>query len=439
MVFDTTILGSNPSAPAKIMIKKISNNLFFQKIKKILFPFYKSKEISFIFDVLEKDKPKNKKVAMFVGGCVRNYILGKKIDDIDIATILTPKEIKKKFENTNVKIIETGIEHGSITLLLNNFKFELTTLRRDIKTDGRFAEISYTDDWEEDSGRRDITINAIYLDRKGKIYDPQSGLKDLNSNKVKFIGDPSKRIQEDYLRIIRFLRFALKYDSNTDQLTIEALKLNLNGIKFLSKERVLNELFKILKLTNFKNIFKHPNKKLIFLLIFPELKYLDRYKKIDLIQNLKIDINLTLAILLIDGTVNHEYFCHKYKVSNEIKDYLSILSKNFLDCRKDKNYFKKDLSKNIYYLGKDTVKNLAKLMFFVNKNALEKEISKSLDIIEKNNIPKFPFDGKYLINLGLSEGRNIGKAIKILEKEWVENKFFIKDSRAQEIIKKVKN
>ena len=216
MVFDTIILGSNPSAPAKN--KMLFSINIIKKIKEIIFPFYKSKELKKIFSLMSKDVPKNKQVAMFVGGCVRNYLNNKKIDDIDIATILSPSEIKEKFKNSDIRIIDTGIEHGSLTLIYNKCKFEITTLRKDVKTDGRHAEILLTDSWLEDSNRRDITINSIYLDNRGKIYDPHSGVDDLKNNVVKFIGDPNVRIQEDYLRIIRFLRFAIQYDSSIDVL-----------------------------------------------------------------------------------------------------------------------------------------------------------------------------------------------------------------------------
>ena len=161
MVFDTTILGSNPSAPAKLMNKILKNIKLFKQVKLLLFPFYRSPEIKKIFHILEKGQSKNKRVAMFVGGCVRKHILGEEVDDIDIATILSPDEIKKKFSNTDVKVIETGVEHGTLTLLLKNKKFEITTLRKDIKTDGRHAEVSFTEDWQLDSERRDFTFNAI--------------------------------------------------------------------------------------------------------------------------------------------------------------------------------------------------------------------------------------------------------------------------------------
>ena len=291
---------------------------------------------------------------MFVGGCVRNYILNDRIDDIDVATIFTPDELKEKFKNSEFKIIETGVEHGSITLICNNSKFELTTLRKDKNTDGRHAEVDYIDDWKKDSERRDFTINAIYLDNKGKIFDPQMGVKDLKNKIIKFIGDPSKRIEEDFLRIIRFIRFSLQYNySSFESSTIAAIKLNLIGIKSLSKERILNELFKILKLKNFRDINQSKDLKDIFLLIFSELKYIDRLNKNDsFLTSLVLDINSMLAVLLIDERDNHEYFCHKYKTSNHIKERLNFFSEQYKNCIENKKYFKNNLKKNIYFFGK---------------------------------------------------------------------------------------
>ena len=176
------------------LLKKIN---FFYKIKKIFFPFFRSKDVRKLFNILEKDKNKDSQTAMFVGGCVRNFLTGENIDDIDIATIFSPEEIKEKFKKSEFKIIDTGVEHGSVTAIVNKSKFEITTLRKDIKTDGRYAEVSYIDDWKKDSERRDFTINAIYLDRRGKIYDPQNGRNDLEKKEVKFIGDALLRIEED--------------------------------------------------------------------------------------------------------------------------------------------------------------------------------------------------------------------------------------------------
>ena len=443
MVFGTTILGSNPSAPARTM-KKISLDFdLINKFKNIFFPFYKSKEVKKLFGILEQGEPKNKKLAMFVGGCVRNYILKNVIDDLDLATVFTPEEIKAKFKNTSFKVIETGVEHGSVTILLNNYKFELTTLRRDVSTDGRHAEVKFTDDWKEDSNRRDFTINAIYLDKNGKLFDPQLGEKDLQNNVVKFIGDPGKRIEEDYLRIIRFIRFSIQYDHNIlESSTINAIKLNLIGIKKLSKERILKELLKILSLKNFTNIFKNQELKNIFLIIFPEFKNLDRIKKLSYFSEeslLRIDTNMILAILLLDDSDNFLYFCHKYKVPNLTKNKLELLSRFFQEVKEDKNFFKKNIKKNTYFLGKDFLKSLAILLFFENKSFKYKELNLIFKDIEVTSVPKFPFDGEFLKKRGFTEGKKIGLALKELEGDWVKNNFSLSEDNINTILEKVKN
>ena len=441
MVFDTTILGSNPSAPARQMNIINSKNSLIKKIKNKFFPFYKSKEIKIIFDILEKNKAEDKNVVMFVGGCVRKHIQNEVIDDIDLATTLSPDEVKKKFINTQIKVIETGITHGSLTLILNEKKFEITSLRKDIKTDGRHAEISFTDNWQLDSERRDFTLNAIYLDQKGNIFDPQLGLNDLKRGIIKFIGDPNKRIEEDYLRIIRFIRFALQYNHKTfENSTLEAIKLNLNGIKKLSKERILSELFKILTLKNFLNINKNKEIKNIFSIIFPEFKYISRLEKFDLIKNnLKLNKTQILAVLLIENSNNVEYFCHKYNVSNILKEKLFKISELYNCCKEDKNFFKSKLKTNIYLFGKDSLRDLNLLIFFINKKMnYEKEFLKNFKLIEQVKLPKFPYDGNYLINKGLSEGIKVGQILKELEKDWIDNNFSIKEKDVDEKISKLK-
>ena len=156
---------------------------FAKKIKRSLFPFYKSKELKFVFRTLQKGFSNKTIVARFVGGCVRKYLTNDEIDDIDIATTLSTDEIKERFKSTNFKVIDTGVKHGTVTLISDQLKLELTTLRKDIKTDGRHAEVEYIDDWRLDSERRDFTINAIYLDINGNFFDPQKGIIDMKFEK----------------------------------------------------------------------------------------------------------------------------------------------------------------------------------------------------------------------------------------------------------------
>ena len=411
-----------------------------KNLKKKFFPFYKNKDLQFVFKKLQEGYQGQPKKAMFVGGCVRKHLLNEDIDDIDIATSLTTDQIKEKFKDTKYKVIDSGIKHGTVTLVLKKLKLELTTLRKDIKTDGRHAEIEYTDDWQEDSNRRDFTINAIYLDADGKIFDPQLGIHDLKNFIVKFIGDPQKRIEEDYLRIIRFIRFSLLYKNEIEKKIIEVIKLNLNGIKKISKERILVELFKILNTKNFKKLNNNQSLKEIFLLIFPEFKYFERLNKLNEITSSGIfDKTIFLSILLIDEKNNHEYFLHKYNVSNNLKDDLNLITKNYLNSLENKNFFKKDLKKNIFYFGKKHLELLSLVCFSINRKIKLDDYSDILNNIKKISLPQFPFDGNYLIDKGIKEGKSVGKTLKLIQDEWLNNGFNISNQRISEIIDKQKN
>ena len=411
-----------------------------KKISRTFFPFYKNSEIKFVFKKLEQDNINEQRLAMFVGGCVRKYLSNKEIDDIDIATVFTTEQIKAKFNNTKFKVVDSGIRHGTVTLISNRLKLELTTLRKDLKTDGRHADVEYINNWQIDSERRDFTINAIYLDNKGKIFDPQGGVNDLKNNFVKFIGNPQKRIQEDYLRIIRLIRFSLEYGSEIEEKIAQIVKLNLDGIKKISKERILNELFKILQIKHFIKINNKRNLKELFILIFPELKNLDRLKRLDKISKTsEFSKEILLSVILIDNKDNHEYFSHKYKISNDLKDQLNLIAKNFATLQLDKKFFSTDLKKNIYFYGKEHLIALNILNFSVNGKIKLNDYKIIFNKITDFDIPKFIFDGNFLKENGMQEGSLIGKTLKLIESEWLKNDFKISEKRALEIIEKQKN
>ena len=411
-----------------------------QVLKKLFFPFYKSENIKQIFKILNEGSKEQQ--AMFVGGSVRKYLLSQKVDDIDIATTLKPDEIIKKFENSKIIVKKTGIEHGTLTLVLGNKHFEITTLRKDISTDGRHASVLFTDDWEDDSKRRDFTFNAIYLDSNGKIFDPQSGVNDLKNKKVKFIGNPDERIKEDYLRILRFIRFSIEYSNfDFEKDTLRAIQKNLSGIAKLSKERIYSELKKILKLKNFNEIQKNHEFLKIFNLIFPEFKYLDRVKNLYVISKLKPEIlnkNNILASLLIDGSNNHEYFSHKYNIENETKDHLNFCAKNFKEIQVNKNFFKKDLKKNIFIFGKNRVKSLLFLYNVIKKNPKNDELIENISKIENISVPEFPITGEYLLDKGIKSGKKMGYAIQEIKNKWLENNFNLDDEQLSKTIRKFK-
>ena len=408
-----------------------------EKIKKSFFPFYRSAKTKKIFRILNTE---NDKQAMFVGGCVRKHILNQKIDDIDIATTLTPDEIIKRFQNSDIKVKKTGIDHGTLTLVLDNQKFEITTLRRDVSTDGRHANIKFTENWREDSERRDFTINAIYLDQKGKFFDPQFGLKDLKNNKVKFIGDPDKRIREDYLRILRFLRFSIQYRSfDIDDQTQKAIKLNLNCITKLTKERVYSELEKIVKLKNFYELFKNKFLIDIFKLVFPEFIYLDRIKKLEKLKSIskvEIDRNIIFSSMLLDYSNNHQYFFHKYNISNEMKDDLNLYAKLLKEIKFNEEFFSKELKRNIFLYGNEQIKNIFLIYNIVIKKNLNSKINENLLKINKTLIPKFPVTGTILLKEGVKSGRKVGFILKKIEEKWIENNFKINDDEIKDLIKR---
>ena len=417
-------------------------------IKKYIFPFYKSKDLKKLFQLLEKNHAgrKQEDAAMFVGGCVRNFLNKKKIDDIDIATIYSTEEIKDKLKHSDFKVFDTGVDHGSLTVTLGKQKYELTTLRKDIRSDGRHSKIEIISDWKEDSNRRDFTINAIYMSKDGKLFDPQNGIDDLRNNIIKFIGDPQTRIKEDFLRIIRYLRFSIQYQSIVDDSTLEAIRLNLNGIKKISKERILNEFTKILNLKNFYKINDNEKLKSIFLLIFPEIKYLNRIKKT--VSDEKIfyeNIINKFALLTVDETNNYEYFCHKYKTSNKVSERIKVIAKEYSLIKKDKKYFETNIKKMLYFLGKETVEILNLLQYAdkiqkdveVNKKKYE-VFSTTKERINKIKIPKFPYDGEYLKQRGFSEGELLGKTLKLIEIEWVDQNFSISEKKLYEILENQK-
>ena len=385
---------------------------------------------------MQEGFPNETVTARFVGGCVRKYLTNDEIDDIDIATILTSEEIIEKFKDTSFKVIETGVKHGTVTLISEKLKLEITTLRKDVETDGRHAEVEYIDNWKLDSERRDFTINAIYLDINGKIFDPQMGLVDLKNNNVKFIGDPQKRIEEDYLRIIRFIRFKIMYDTKVETTTNNAIKQNLDGIKKISKERILIELYKILDLKNFLNINKSVYLREIFTLIFPEFENLKRLNRLlEIHYHTKVSRDLMLAALLIDEKNNHEYFGHKYNVSKNIKDQLNLTAKNLKIMKNNKSFFNQDLEKNIYLNDKNHLITLNILNYVMNSKFNLRDFFQTFKKILKSKVHQFPINGQYLISNGMQQGTQIGKVLKKIEDDWFNNNFKISKDQVKEIIR----
>ena len=374
-----------------------------------------------------------------VGGCVRKLITEEKIDDMDIAINIEPEKIKKVLVEQKIKFVETGIKYGTITALINDFKFEITSLRKDLSTDGRHAKVEFTSNWEQDAQRRDFTINAIYSDISGEVYDPLNGIEDLKNGIIKFIGDPNQRIQEDYLRILRYLRFYTQYNKNKfhDEIAIKAIKRNLDGLAKISRERILEELFKMMKLNNFSKLFEDEFCRFIILSILPQLRNYNRIKILNKISykiKKQIDKILLLSILIVDETDNCNFFLYKYQLSNEDKKRILFIKNSFKNYSKQYLYSKKNLLKLTYLSDKSSVIELLIFLIFVNPKKIS-NIENLIDYIKEKTIPEFPINAKFLKEeFNFLEGKQLGDALKKLEKQWIDNGFKIDKGNVKSLL-----
>ena len=420
----------------KALLKKIFQNKKISSNKDLKFLELKNnKGVNKIFGAINNYNETSE--IRYVGGCVRKILNDEKTDDIDLATNLTPDQVKQCLDKNQIKFFETGIEHGTITAVIDDQNFEITTLRKDVKTDGRHAVVEYTTNWKEDSLRRDFSINSIYSDLDGNLYDPNSGHKDLNVGIIKFIGDPETRIKEDYLRIIRYLRFYTEYSKIDHEINIiKIIKKNIEGLGKISKERQFNELKKILKLDNFLKLFKNKTSCELFSLIFPQLKNFKKLSKLSKPQEKILknkSLNFVISFLVIDETDNSDYFVYKYNLPNELKDKINFLKNNLLNKDSTKIFNKKDLQKIFYYEGKSSTIDLIDFNLLYFKQS--KKLSELKTYFEKLDKPEFPIKAQLLINdYGLKEGRELGQKLKNLEMKWIENNFNLSKKDMEKVL-----
>ena len=363
--------------------------------------------------------------TQFVGGCVRKAIEGKLTTDIDLATVYKPEKIKKILLKNNYKVLDSAIKYGSITTFSKNYKYEITSLRKDIKPDGRHTKIQLTNNWIEDSLRRDFTINAIYCDKFGKIFDPLSGINDLKNKKINFIGSADLRIKEDYLRILRYIRFSLEYNFNIkDRNTIRIINKNIKFLKFISKERLLVELKKILELKNLLNINNKNYFKKILNRVY-KIKFFDRLNRVEIL-NKKLRLNLNylqiLSILLVGYNKKNIYFSKEFRLSNKDKDYLNFIYEQF-KLLKNKSYDYQTIRRQLYFYNKDLTLGFLNFIFCIKKEINLKNFIKYILFIKKFKVPKFPISGDFLIKKGFKEGKTLGKKLEFLKDSWIKNNF----------------
>ena len=375
----------------------------------------------------------------YVGGSIRKIINNEKVDDIDLATNIIPEKICEILKENKISFYESGINHGTITAKIEQDKFEITTLRKDVLTDGRHAQVEYSRDWHEDASRRDFTFNAIYADLHGNLYDPFDGKKDLKLGIVKFIGDPDKRIKEDYLRILRYVRFFLNYSKKDhDENLKKIIKRNINGISKISSDRLIDELKKLFLSSGFLKLSKDKFCQEIISLIFPQLIKMSIFQNIN-DHSKKIieqkDFIFLISLMIIDSTDNSEYFIYKYNISNEDKKRIRFLS-NIYSKNLDKDLFKeKNLWKIFYFNGKNSLIDLINFQIFQNKK-LDKKLIQLKNFFNNQEVPKLEIGAKTLIEkFNYKEGKELGNKLKEIEQFWIENSFKITDQELNKIVK----
>ena len=375
----------------------------------------------------------------YVGGCLRKILNNEKVDDIDLATNLNPFEVSEILKKDNINFYESGIEHGTITAIIDEHKFEITSLREDIFTDGRHAKVKFSKDWKKDASRRDFTINSIYSDLDGNLFDPFNGKKDIEIGQVSFIGNAEKRIKEDYLRILRYLRFFLNYSKQPHkEEVIKIIKTNINGISLISKERLLDELKKLLKSNQLEKLSKDSLSIDLILLIFPELKNLKSV--IDIIEVKKklfveLDLIFVLFLMIIDETDNLDYFLYKYNLSKKEQKRAKVISNFYNEKKESKILNEVNLNKVLYYNGKQAVLDILNFKIIKTKKA-DKKLLNLLELFKSKATPSLPIGANLLMTrYKIPEGRQLGSTLKLIEEEWIRNNFEISNKQIDNIVK----
>jgi tRNA nucleotidyltransferase/poly(A) polymerase len=396
----------------------------------------KKTEIEKIFNAISSFSKKSE--IRYVGGCVRKIIKKEKVDDIDLAVNLNPIEVCEVLNKNDIKFYESGIAHGTVTALINNSKFEITSLRKDIDTDGRHSKVEFSENWKEDASRRDFTINSIYADIEGNLFDPFDGKKDLENGEITFIGDAETRIKEDYLRVLRYVRFFLNYSKKKhNPKIIKIIKKNLNGFSKISSERLLDELQKLLKSEGFLKLSKDKDCLEIITLIFPQLKNISIFRNLNNFarENIfNLDFIFLISLMIVDGTDNVDYFIYKFNLSKKNQKRLLFLNNFYINKLTTKTFTEKNLNKIFYFNGKEALMDIIYFKIFKSKK-VDKKLVEMIKTFNNKEIPIMPLKAITLMTkYNIPEGKELGKRIKIIEEFWVNNNFKISEKEVEKII-----
>jgi poly(A) polymerase len=346
-------------------------------------------------------------LTRYVGGAVRDDLLGLPVSDVDLATRISPEEVVARLEKARIKAVPTGIDHGTITAVAGGHPYEITTLRRDVSTDGRRATVAFTDDWEEDAARRDFTINALSADpATGEIFDYFGGLDDLQHRHIRFIGDPLQRIAEDHLRILRFFRFHARFGSGAlDKAALDACTARANDLMALSRERIADELLKLLGMPDPSNTVRIMLERAILMPVLPEI---DPKRMVDLEAliaaerqaEIEPDPLRRLAALLPREPLLAEDVAARLRLSNKAKKRLACAAA-------------KQSTASPYELAYRVGGECAADQLLLAGQA-EQAVA-----IAHWKAPRLPIGGGQLIKRGLAEGPIVAKTLRRIEDRWV--------------------
>lgn len=377
---------------------------------------------------------KGEKESRFVGGCVRDAILNREVHDIDIATTEHPKNIEFFLKEAGIKTVNVGIKHGTILAFHNYSKYEITTLREDVKTNGRHALVNFTNNWQMDAERRDFTFNALSADLEGKVYDYCGGLNDIKEKTIRFVGKATDRIHEDYLRILRYFRFIATLNVKVgDESDFAACITLAHNIKKLSKERVRSEFFKIIDSDFAPNIIEKLHNHNILKQIIPNISGTKSFQTIIQIENKVNDPNIfafrsirRLAALMDFDCSQTEEISTALNLSKTEIHYLAQLAS--LIKKVNINLKKADLTRILYKYSKialiDSILVKYSKQYSTVRNQLvprEKDWLRIIEIIRtiNENTLVFPLKGQDAINLGIPAGPQISKFLKLTEVWWL--------------------
>ncbi|AQX27589.1 MULTISPECIES: CCA tRNA nucleotidyltransferase [unclassified Bartonella] len=384
--------------------------------------------------------------ARVVGGAVRNQLLQQPISDIDIATTCLPRQVVKRVEEVGFKAIPTGINFGTVTVVGKSCSYEVTTLRSDIETDGRHAKVIFSRDWKKDAERRDFTINALYCNAAGEIYDEVGGLHDIATRTIRFIGASEQRICEDYLRILRFFRFFAWYGKGRpDSEGLKACVRLKQSLKKLSPERIWEEMKKLLTASDPTRALLWMRQSGILTLILPET---ERWG-IDVIHSLikteqalgwKVDPFLRLESLIPPDIMRIHDMTRRLRLSNKEKIRLKKWSGLELINHDCSDIF---VQRMIYLYGRQPILDQLALSLAIAHDHTLKDIKAAqkekcyirlYQLARKWQIPTFPISGKDLLERGLVQGIFLGKKLKELETIWIKSGFLIDRNKLLEKI-----